>query len=107
MPRMSPPLPGCGRGLPGLPVKAQMLSQADVHKITREEPEDARQVARDIAKTRQYDISMKLRKKVEMLYHGLVEHGSRIMRIESRQAYQALESLAGHKTDRNDVRGRA
>ena len=35
-----------------------------------------------------------------MLYHGLVEHGVRVVCIESRQAYQALKSLAGHKTDR-------
>jgi hypothetical protein len=33
--------------------------------------EDARQVARDIAKTKQYKISMKLRKKVEMLFAHL------------------------------------
>ncbi len=43
----------------------------DFLSITREEHEDARQVARDIAKTRQYDISMKLRKKVEMLFAHL------------------------------------
>lgn len=39
----------------------------DFRSITREEHEDARQVARDIAKIEQYVISMKLRKKVEML----------------------------------------
>jgi len=39
--------------------------------ITREEHEDARQITRDIAMTRQYDISMKLRKKVEMLFAHL------------------------------------
>jgi len=44
---------------------------ADTRSITREEHEDARQVARDIAKTKQYDISMKLRKKVEMLFAHL------------------------------------
>ncbi|WP_143849655.1 transposase, partial [Octadecabacter ascidiaceicola] len=38
---------------------------------TREEHEDARQVARDIAKTKQYAISMRLRKKVEMLFAHL------------------------------------
>lgn len=43
----------------------------DFRSITREEHEDARQAARDIAKTRQYDISMKLRKKVEMLFAHL------------------------------------
>ncbi len=44
---------------------------ADARKITREEYEDARQVARDITKTDQYLISMKLRKKVEMLFAHL------------------------------------
>ena len=42
-----------------------------------------------------------------MLYHGLVELGISVQCIESRQAYQALKSLAGHKTDRNDARGLA
>ena len=50
------------------PSKAKCCPNAAARKITREEHEDARQVARDIAKTRQYDISMKLRKKVEMLF---------------------------------------
>lgn len=43
----------------------------DFRSITREEHEDARQVARDIAKTGQYVISMKLRKKVEVLFAHL------------------------------------
>lgn len=42
-----------------------------------------------------------------MLYHGLAERGVAIQCIESRQAYQALKSLAGHKSDRNDARGLA
>lgn len=42
-----------------------------------------------------------------MLYHGLVEAGVPVICIESRQAYQALKSLATHKTDRNDARGLA
>ncbi len=42
-----------------------------------------------------------------MLYHGLTELGVPVVCIESRQAYQALKSLAGHKTDRNDARGLA
>jgi hypothetical protein len=53
------------------PSKAKCCPNADARKITREEHEDARQVARDIAKTRQYDTSMKLRKKVEMLFAHL------------------------------------
>jgi transposase len=42
-----------------------------------------------------------------MLYHGLAELGVPIACIESRQAYQALKTLATHKTDRNDARGLA
>ena len=42
-----------------------------------------------------------------MLYHGLGRLGLPIICIESRQAYQALKSLATHKTDRNDARGLA
>lgn len=53
------------------PSKPKCCPKAECRKITREEHEDARQVARDIAKTRQYDISMKLRKKVEMLFAHL------------------------------------
>ncbi|MDV7145675.1 IS1182 family transposase [Tropicimonas sp. TH_r6] len=53
------------------PSKSRCCPNMDFRSITREEHEDARQVARDIAKTRQYDISMKLRKKVEMLFAHL------------------------------------
>lgn len=53
------------------PSKTKCCPNAGARKITREETEDARQVARDIAKTHQYDISMKLRKKVEMLFAHL------------------------------------
>src|SRR4051812_40355046 len=42
-----------------------------------------------------------------MLFHGLAEHGVPVVCVESRQAYQALKSLATHKTDRNDARGLA
>ena len=42
-----------------------------------------------------------------MLYHGLSQLGLPIVCIESRQAYQALKSLATQKTDRNDARGLA
>ncbi len=53
------------------PSKSKCCPNADARKITREEHEDARQVARDIAKTRQYEISMNLRMKVEMLFAHL------------------------------------
>jgi transposase len=40
-----------------------------------------------------------------MLFHGLSQLGLPVVCVESRQAYQALKSLATHKTDRNDARG--
>jgi transposase len=42
-----------------------------------------------------------------ILFHGLSELGFPVVCVESRQAYQALKSLATHKTDRNDARGLA
>ena len=42
-----------------------------------------------------------------ILFRGLSRLGLPVVCIESRQAYQALKSLATHKTDRNDARGQA
>jgi transposase len=42
-----------------------------------------------------------------MLFHGLSQCGLPVVCVETRQAYQALKSLATHKTDRNDARGLA
>jgi transposase len=42
-----------------------------------------------------------------MLHHGLTDLGVPVVCVESRQAYQALKTLATHKTDRNDARGLA
>lgn len=42
-----------------------------------------------------------------MLYHGLAGRGVPVVCIESRQACQALKTLATHKTDRNDAKGLA
>ncbi len=53
------------------PSRAKCGPNVDFRPITREEFEDARQVARDIAETKQYAISMKLRKKAEMLFAHL------------------------------------
>ena len=53
------------------PSKPKCCPKADARKITREEHEDARDVARTIAKTPQYKVSVKLRKKVEMLFAHL------------------------------------
>ena len=40
-----------------------------------------------------------------ILFHGLHQLGLPVVCVESRQAYQALKSLATHKSDRNDARG--
>ena len=53
------------------PSKMKCCPNADARKITREEHEDARDVARAIRKTSQYKVSSKLRKKVEMLFAHL------------------------------------
>ena len=53
------------------PSKPKCCPKADARKITREEHEYARDVARTIAKTPQYKVSVKLRKKVEMLFAHL------------------------------------
>ena len=53
------------------PSKSNCCPKAEARKITREEHEDARDVARAIRKTPQYKISSKLRKKVEMLFAHL------------------------------------
>ena len=42
-----------------------------------------------------------------ILFHRLSQLGLPVVCVESRQAYQALKSLATHKTDRNDARGLA
>jgi transposase len=42
-----------------------------------------------------------------ILFHRLSHLGLPVICVESRQAYQALKSLATHKTDRNDARGLA
>ncbi|SMY09211.1 hypothetical protein LOM8899_03376 [Flavimaricola marinus] len=64
------------------PSRMQCCPNADARSITREEHEDARQVARDIAKTRQYAISMRLRKMVEMLFAHLKRNrGLRRLRL--------------------------
>jgi len=51
--------------------KMKCCPKVDARKIMREEHEDARLVARDIAKTIQFVISMLLRKKVKMLFAHL------------------------------------
>ncbi len=53
------------------PSKAQYCLNMDLRSIIRQAHEDACQVARDIAKTKQYEISMKLRKQVELFLADL------------------------------------
>lgn len=40
-----------------------------------------------------------------ILFHGFRELEFPVVALRSRQAHQALKSLATHKTDRNDARG--
>src|ERR1700691_6707589 len=42
-----------------------------------------------------------------ILFHGLSQLGLPVVCVESRQGYQALKSLANHKTDRHDALGHA
>lgn len=53
------------------PSKPKCCPNADARKITREEHEDARDIARAIRTTEQYAVSSRLRKKVEMLFAHL------------------------------------
>ncbi len=80
--------------------------KADARKITREEYEDARQVARDIAATKQYAILMRLRKKVEMLFAHLkriLGLGRLRLRGPSRDHGYAM-NLPGSACGANEVR---
>ena len=59
------------------PLKPRRCPGQPVRKILRSISEGARQIARDIAKTDDYEISRTLRKKVEMLF----AHPKRILRL--------------------------
>ncbi|MEO1315778.1 MAG: transposase [Pseudomonadota bacterium] len=49
-------------------LREQSCSKGAPRRILRSEHEGARQIARNIAKTDEFDVSTKLRKKVEMLF---------------------------------------
>ncbi|WP_298922332.1 transposase, partial [uncultured Roseobacter sp.] len=69
-------------------------------RIRRRRKIGARQVARDIAKTRQYDIPIKLRKKIEMLF----AHLKRILglgRLRLPDPYSASDELLLAATAQN------
>ncbi len=53
------------------PIKSRCTPNQPARKIARSEHEGARQMARDIAKTEEYGLSCKFRKKVEMLFAHL------------------------------------
>lgn len=65
------PLPRARRALPACPSNPSCCLNADAHTITREEHENARDVARAVAKTDAYVTLMRLRKKVEALFANL------------------------------------
>jgi transposase len=60
------------------PLKSQCCPKSPQRKITRSVHEAARDVARAIAKTEAYEVSRRLRKKVEMLF----AHLKRILRLD-------------------------
>ena len=70
-----------------MPDEVPLLSDTPIRKVTRSIHEAARDVARDIAKTRLYRQSRKDRKKVEMLF----AHLKRILNLDS------LEGCVGHE----------
>ena len=68
----------------------------------------AQAVANELAKTPSCRrIVFETGRMAPILFHGLNQLGLPVVCVESRQAYQALKSLATHKTDRNDARGLA
>ncbi len=68
----------------------------------------AEAIAGELAKAPSYRrIVFETGRMAPILFHGLSELGLPVVCVESRQAYQALKSLATHKTDRNDARGLA
>ena len=68
----------------------------------------AEAIADELAKAPSYRrIVFETGRMAPILFHGFSELGFPVVCIESRQAYQALKSLATHKTDRNDARGLA
>ena len=83
-----------------LPIKMKCCPKADARKITRADHEDDRQVARDIAKTKQYAISMRLRKEVEVLF----AQRKRLLglgRLRLRGPYGANDEFLLSATDQN------
>lgn len=67
------PVPACR----ACPLKPRCCPGTDARRMTRHVHEFAREVARDMAKTRAYELSRRLRKKVEMLF----AHLKRILRL--------------------------
>jgi len=67
------PVPACR----ACPMKPRCCPGTDARRITRHVHEFARQIARELAKTRAYELSRRVRKKVEMLF----AHLKRILRL--------------------------
>ena len=67
----------------------------------------AEAIAGELAKARLSSHLFETGRMATILFHGLSQLGLPVVCVESRQAYQALKSLATHKTDRNDARGLA
>src|SRR5271155_37345 len=111
--------PGCGRGdcsmdyFAGLDIS---MDETHVCVLDREgavvyeskTESTAQAIANELAKAPSCRrIVFETGRMAPILFHGLSQLGLPVVCIESRQAYQALKSLATHKTDRNDARGLA
>lgn len=78
--------------LSGAHKKQHRYPQMDIRSINCREHEDGRRVARDIAKTKQYEVSMERCKRVEMLF----AHLKRILgqnRLKSRRSRGTNENI--------------
>src|ERR1700735_1451691 len=111
--------PGCGRGDRSMDYFAGLdISMDETHVcvldregvVVRESKTEstAQAIAGELAKAPSCRrIVFETGRMAPILFHGLSQLGLPVVCVESRQAYQALRSLATHKTDRNDARGLA
>src|SRR3984885_7208769 len=111
--------PGCGRGDRTMDYFAGLdISMDETHVcvldregvVVRESKTEssAQAVANELSKAPSCRrIVFETGRMAPILFHGLNQLGLPVVCVVSRQAYQALKSLATHKHDRNDARGLA
>src|SRR5271155_1618826 len=111
--------PGCGRGDRSMDYFAGLdISMDETHVcvldrdgvVVRESKTEstAEAIAGELAKAPTcHRIVFETGRMAPILFHGLNQLGLPVVCVESREAHQALKSLATHETDRNDARGLA